>query len=195
MENKGLLLVLMQPPPALEDEFNAWYDTEHIAERLAVPGFETALRYVCIAGAPRYMALYDLQSLAVLDSPEYLRVAFDNASPWTKRVTSRVRIYRSTGRQVYPGTALTGTAPRIVLLRFRALAAKAESAIVAGMRASFESRPQTISVRVSAYETGSGVDFLGLVEARSDFGEAIDFEPFGEYRNALDMINVYARYT
>ena len=55
--NKGFLLVLMQPPPTLEEEFNAWYDTEHIAERRAVPGFETALRYVCIDGAPRYLAM------------------------------------------------------------------------------------------------------------------------------------------
>src|SRR5688572_15568118 len=83
--NKGFLLVLMQPPPTLEEEFNAWYDTEHIAERLAVPGFETALRYVCIDGAPRYLAMYDLASPEVLSSPAYLKVGFENASPWTKR--------------------------------------------------------------------------------------------------------------
>ena len=87
--DKGFLLVLMQPPPALEEEFNAWYDTEHIPERLSVPGFETALRYVCTDGAPRYLAMYDLACPGVLDSPAYLKVGFDNASPWTKRVTSR----------------------------------------------------------------------------------------------------------
>ena len=41
MPNKGFLLVLMQPPPAFEEEFNAWYDAEHIPERCATPGFET----------------------------------------------------------------------------------------------------------------------------------------------------------
>lgn len=194
MENKGFLLVLMQPPPAFEDEFNAWYDTEHVPERLAVPGFESGQRYVCSSGAPRYMALYDLRSPAVLDSPGYLRVSFDNASPWTKRVTSRVRIYRAAGRQVYPGAALTGSAPRALLLRFRAVAATAESTIVAGIRANFESRAQTVKVRVFAHPTDAGVDFLGLVEARSEYAEPIDFEPFGDYRNALDMINMYARY-
>ncbi len=60
MANKGFLLVLMQPPPAFEDEFNAWYDTEHIPERVAVPGFETGIRFVCIDGAPKYLAVYDL---------------------------------------------------------------------------------------------------------------------------------------
>src|SRR5215207_520609 len=100
---KGFLLVLMQPPPTFEEEFNDWYDTEHVPERLAVSGFETALRYISLSGAPRYLAMYDLASAKVLESPEYLRVAFDKSSPWTQRVTKRVRIYRSAGEQVYPG--------------------------------------------------------------------------------------------
>ena len=193
--NKGFLLVLMQPPPALEEELNAWYDTEHIAERLAVPGFDTALRYVCVDGAPRYLALYDLARPDVLDSPAYLKVAFDNASPWTKRVTSRVRIYRSFGEQIYPGTTVTGTAARVLVLRFRSLPAAARDTIVGGMRANFESRPQTLQVRVFAYDTGAGVDFLGFVEAREAPDGALNLEAFGECRNGLDLVNTYVPYT
>jgi hypothetical protein len=192
--NKGFLLVLMQPPPTLEEEFNAWYDTEHIAERLAVPGFETALRYVCIDGAPRYLAMYDLASPDVLNSPAYVKVGYDNASPWTKRVTSRVRIYRSFGVQVYPGTQLTGRAARVLLLRFRALPSAAQDTIIAGMRANFESRAQTLQVRVFAYNTGAGVDFLGLVEATAAVDGTLNFEAFGDCRNALDLVNTYTPY-
>ena len=193
--NKGFLLVLMQPPPTLEEEFNAWYDTEHLAERLAVPGFETALRYVCIDGAPRYLAMYDLARADVLNSPAYLKVAFDNASPWTRRVTSRVRIYRSFGEQIYPGAKLTGTAARVLVLRFRALPSAARDGIIAGMRANFEARPETLQVRVLAYDTGAGVDFLGVVEARAPLGGALDLEAFGDCRNALDLVNTYTPYT
>src|ERR1700750_342126 len=100
MPNKGFLLVLMQPPPSFEEEFNAWYDTEHIAERLAVPGFETGLRFVCLDGAPKYLAMYDLAKAGVLDSPEYAKVAGANFSPWSKRVLTHVRSYRSAGSQV-----------------------------------------------------------------------------------------------
>ena len=103
MTNKGFLLVMMDAPPAFEEEFNAWYDTEHLPERLAVPGFETGLRFVCLSGHPRYLAMYDLAHPQVLDSPEYLRVAFENSSPWTRRVLQRVRVYRAAGRQIYPG--------------------------------------------------------------------------------------------
>lgn len=194
MEHKGFLLVLMQPPPTLEDEFNAWYDTDHLAERLAVPGFETALRYVCVNGAPRYMAMYDMKSPAVLDSPEYVAVSLGNLSPWSKRITSRVRIYRSGGRQVYPGNLITGRAPRALLLRFSALPPAAEATIVAGVRANFDSQPETVQSRVFAYDTGKAVDFLALVEARAPFREPLRTEPFGNYRDALDMVNEYARY-
>lgn len=193
--SKGFLLVLMQPPPALEEEFNAWYDTEHIAERLAVPGFETALRYVCIDGAPRYLAMYDLARPDVLKSPAYLKVGFGNASPWTRRVTSRVRIYRSFGEQVYPGAQLTGRAARVLVLRFRALPSAAQDIIIAGMRANFESRPETLQVRVFAYDTGASVDFLGFVEARAALGGTVNLEAFGDCRNALDLVNTYAPYT
>lgn len=193
MPNKGFLLVLMQPPPAFEEEFNAWYDTEHIAERLAVPGFETGLRFVCVEGTPRYLAMYDLTRLEVLDSPEYLAVA-GNASPWTKRVTSRVRIYRSVGAQVYPGNAVTQRCARVTLLRFRGIAGEAQAAVVAGMRANFERLPETIQVRVFAYETGAGVDFLGFVEARAPIGATLDLDAFGDCVDALDLVNTYAPY-
>jgi hypothetical protein len=194
MSKKGFLLVLMQPPPGFEEEFNAWYDTEHVPERLAVPGIESGLRYVCLSGMPRYLALYDLTSPAVLETPAYLRVSFESSSPWTKRVVSRVRVYRSAGVQVYPGDALTGRAARLLLLRFRELPADAETAVVRGMRAAFERRAEASKVRVLAYDTGAGTDFLGLVEARAPLGERLDLEALGEVAGALDLVNTYCPY-
>ena len=194
MPNKGFLLVLMQPPPAFEDEFNAWYDTEHIAERCATPGFETGLRFVCLDGTPKFLAMYDLARPQVLDSPEYLRGSGDNASPWTKRVTSRVRIYRSVGAQVYPGDRITGRCARVKLLRFRALATGAQSAIIDGMRSNFEQHPETIQLRVFAYDTGKGVDFLGMAELRAPLEARLDLAAFGGHADALDLVNTYAPY-
>ena len=192
--NKGFLLVLMQPPTALEDEFNAWYDTEHLAERLAVPGFETALRYVCIDGAPRYLAMYDMTSQEVLTSPDYLRVAHENGSPWTLRVTSRVRVYRYAGRQVYPGTAITVPSTRVLLLRFRGLQQADEATIVAGMRANFEKRRETIQVRAFAHHNRAGIDYLGFVEARAPLAESFDLAAFGKCSSAIDLANTYTTY-
>jgi hypothetical protein len=194
MEHKGYLLVMMQPPPALEEEFTAWYDTEHIPERVAVPGFESGVRYVCISGAPRFLAMYDVREPAVLESPDYLRVSFDNASPWTKRVTSRVKVDRSAGRQVYPGDKLTGRAARVLLLRFRGLARGAEAKIIQGLRENFEKRPELIQLRVLSNETPAGTDYFGFVELRAPIGEHIDVQAFGPYADALDLVNTYAPY-
>ena len=85
----GLLLVTMQPAAQHEEEFHDWYDTEHIPERLAVPGILSASRWVCLQGWPRYLALYDLVSAAVMDSPGYTAVAGPNVSPWSHRVLPR----------------------------------------------------------------------------------------------------------
>jgi hypothetical protein len=194
MAAKGFLLVTMQPPPAFEEEFNAWYDTEHLPERLAVPGFETALRFVCVSGHPRYLAMYDLARLEVLDSPEYLRVAFENSSPWTRRVLQRVRVYRAAGHQIYPGTAVTGAAARVQLVRFRRCPTSAAEEIVKGMRAMFEERPETAQVRVLAFEDGEGTDFLGFVEQRVPSESQIDPSVFGTRAAAIDLVNTYAPY-
>ena len=91
MDRKGFLLVTMEPPPALEEEFNAWYDTEHVPQRMAIAGFETGRRYVCPSGSPRYLAVYDLAHRGVLESEAYLRVSLDRSTPWTRRIGNRVR--------------------------------------------------------------------------------------------------------
>jgi hypothetical protein len=193
-KNKGYLLVMMQPPPAFEDEFNAWYDTEHIPERVAVPGFETGIRYVCVNGFPRFLAMYDTQDPEVLASPEYLRVSFDKSSPWTKRVTSRVKVDRSAGVQIYPGNKITGRAPRALLLRFRGLDTAASDRIVAGLRANYEGRPETIQLRVFTNVTATETDYFGFVELRAPIGEQVDLGAFGAHADALDLVNSYAAY-
>ena len=194
MKSKGFLLVLMQPPPAFEEEFNAWYDTEHVPERVAVPGFETGLRYVCIDGHPRYLAMYDTDSPEVFDTEGYLAVSFGRASPWTRRVTSRVRVHRYAGRQVYPGNAVTRPAARVMLLRFRNLPATAEPSVISGMRANFEERNETLQVRVFAHDAGAGFDYLGFVELRGPSSQPLDLTRFGASADALDLVNTYASY-
>jgi hypothetical protein len=85
-----MLMVQMEPPAAIEEEFHSWYDSEHIPERKALPGFLSAERYVCVDGWPRYIGSYDLASLDVLESDAYRAIGGENLSPWSKRVLSRV---------------------------------------------------------------------------------------------------------
>jgi hypothetical protein len=82
---RGLLAVWTDIPAAVEEDFNRWYDGEHLAERRGIAGFLTARRYVSLAGSPRYIALYDTVDAQVLHSEAYLQ-ALHNSTPWTQRV-------------------------------------------------------------------------------------------------------------
>ena len=183
----------MQPPSTIEEEFNAWYDTEHVPERLAVPGVETALRFCSTTGAaPKYLAIYDLADESVLDTAAYKNVAGDNSSPWTKRVTGRTKVYRSAGSQLFPGNVITVRSARVTIVRFRALAETDGQAVVEAMRETFESRPSTLQIRVFAYHVGGKVDFLGFVSSSVPDDFEIKAEVFGKLTGTIDLFNSYA---
>ena len=48
----GLLMVWADIDPEFEAEYHRWYDEEHIAHLLAVPGFLSAGRYFALKGSP-----------------------------------------------------------------------------------------------------------------------------------------------
>lgn len=107
MSRRGLLLTITEPPPAMEEEFNAWYDTEHLAERMAIPGFRSAQRWVAdvAPGEGKYLATYELASPKVLTSREYL-ARFENQSPWSRRCLGKAVVFlRWACEQVEPGAA------------------------------------------------------------------------------------------
>jgi hypothetical protein len=100
--NRGLLLTLTEPPKAMEEEFNAWYDSEHIPERLSIPGFRSARRWVC---GKSYLATYELDTPEVLSSSPYL-LRYTNPTPWTRRCLGKcVTFKRWACEQIEPGGA------------------------------------------------------------------------------------------
>jgi hypothetical protein len=106
---KGLLLTMTEPPVAMEEEFNAWYDTEHLPERLSIPGFESARRWVdpnVATGTGKYLATYELASPQVLETPEYLAHVGDGFTPWSKRCLSHCLLFKRWAcKQILPGDA------------------------------------------------------------------------------------------
>jgi hypothetical protein len=86
----AVLLAQMQPPADLVAEFNDWYDTEHMPERVGIPGFLSSVRLVCTGGWPAYAALYDLEHAGVLDEHPYRSISGPNASAWSRRLLPRM---------------------------------------------------------------------------------------------------------
>jgi hypothetical protein len=118
MTRLGLLLTLTEPPPAMEEEFNAWYDEEHLAERLAIPGFRSATRWMADVpvGAGKYLATYELDSVKVLSSAAYLE-RFQNQTPWSRRCLGKAVVFkRWVCEQVEPGSADPHAAARALIL-------------------------------------------------------------------------------
>jgi hypothetical protein len=96
----GLLLFMTDIDPALEGEFNRWYEEEHLAERMAISGFIAARRFQAIEGGPKYLAMYDLESADVLQSAPYRHIVGPGKSVWTKRMES---LFVNSRRNVYVG--------------------------------------------------------------------------------------------
>ena len=86
MKGATILFSEMTPDASWEDEFNEWYDHEHIPLRVAVPGFRSAQRYR-IQGKRNYLVIYEMDSPGVLNSPAYLSVK-NNPSDRTRRMLS-----------------------------------------------------------------------------------------------------------
>jgi hypothetical protein len=62
----GMLMVWCDVPEDREDEFNRWYNEEHIQEILNVPGVLNAARYEAVRGGPKHLAAYELESPAAV---------------------------------------------------------------------------------------------------------------------------------
>ena len=69
----AILTIWTDIPADIEAEFNDWYNREHLPDRVQrTPGFLRGRRYAAIAGAPKFLTLYDLESSAVMLSEAHV---------------------------------------------------------------------------------------------------------------------------
>lgn len=116
-ETRFLSVVAFAVPEANEDQFNIWYGSEHVPMLLEAKDWLRVRRYKVldgIGGPWTHLALHELASLEVMDSPERTRARkgplredlvdlpwFGDSGRW---------LYRSTG--THHAAAYQGRAPR-----------------------------------------------------------------------------------
>ena len=103
-KGNGLFLVWADLPADMEEDFNRWYNEEHLGELMAVSGVLNAARYVALSGSPKYLAAYELKNPEVRDTPEYNEHLI-KPTEWSQRVnlSSRAtRIIQNNYRQTFP---------------------------------------------------------------------------------------------
>ncbi len=132
-------------------EFEDWHSHEHFPERLSVPGFRRASRYMEAAGGEGVFVLYELESFATLSSAAY--VARLNApTPWsTKLMPHHRHMVRSQCRVL--ASAGGGVARHAVTLRFDVAAGREDDvqACVADLAASIAPRAGLAGVHLLAH--------------------------------------------
>lgn len=85
----GLLVNGMSAAPEGEEDFNRWYDEEHIPALSAVPGCILARRFVTTNGcAQKYLALYHLESPEVVKTAAWAKAV---ETPWTLKIRPFMR--------------------------------------------------------------------------------------------------------
>lgn len=67
-----------------------WHSYEHFHERLSVPGFLRATRWIATDGAPRYMVIYEVSGTDVATSQSYL-YRLNDPTEWTRAMMPRFR--------------------------------------------------------------------------------------------------------
>jgi len=79
-----VLAIWHDTAPGTREATLAWYDGEHHAERIGLPGFREARRYTAVAGSPELFILYRTDGPEVLSSDAY-RARLGDPSPWSRR--------------------------------------------------------------------------------------------------------------
>ncbi|HEX3936674.1 MAG TPA: hypothetical protein VHX43_04140 [Xanthobacteraceae bacterium] len=105
----GILAIFNDCRAGREAEFEAWFQREHLVERLSVPGFVFGRRHKGLSGSPGYFNFYMVETPAVLTSKPYLE-RLDHPTPLTRTIMSDVfvNMNRTVCRRVARGGSFRG---------------------------------------------------------------------------------------
>jgi hypothetical protein len=149
---KAALAMWWDMAPEMHAEFEDWHTHEHFAERLGVPGFRRATRWLDASGGEGVFVMYELDDHDVLGSAPYL-ARLNAPSPWSTKmmphhrhmVRSQCRVLESAG----------GAVARHALTVRLAPAAGADDALRAALKAqigALPSRPGLVGAHLLRHE-------------------------------------------
>lgn len=83
---EGFLVVLSDVESKNDRDYIAWLTTEHVQERLGIPGFlGVRIFRMPVAGGNRYLIWYKLRDAQIVDSQAYLD-RLNNPTTWSRRI-------------------------------------------------------------------------------------------------------------
>jgi hypothetical protein len=86
----GVLIIWHGMTEAGDRDMVRWHNTEHVAERVGIPGFLRGRRYADVDAPRRYVDLYETAGVETVRSAPYL-ARLNAPTPWTQRVLPHFR--------------------------------------------------------------------------------------------------------
>jgi hypothetical protein len=99
LRGQGALAIWNAITPEGAADFYRWHNTEHIPERVGVPGFLRGRRYLNPETPLDFFTLYETQSADTIRSAPYL-ARLNDPTPWTRRVLPHFRATMRIGCRV-----------------------------------------------------------------------------------------------
>jgi len=85
MLGKAAVAMWWDVAPQMRAEWEDWHSSEHMPERLAIPGFLRGTRWIAVSGEPSYFTLYEVADLATTTGGAYLE-RLNNPTPWSRKM-------------------------------------------------------------------------------------------------------------
>jgi hypothetical protein len=105
----------------MRDEFVQWHSTEHLPERVSIPGFISGQRWYGEHASPQYLTTYVTQNTGVLTSDAYIQ-RLNDPTPWTLKTVAAFRhTCRAAGEVIWEHGSKKGYGGHILAIRITEL--------------------------------------------------------------------------
>src|SRR5262245_1063770 len=90
LAGKAVMINWSDVAPEHRPAYYEWHSREHMAGRVAIPGYRRGRRYIAARAERDFLVLYEVDDLAVVTGADYLAKA-NRPSPLTQRTTPFIK--------------------------------------------------------------------------------------------------------
>jgi hypothetical protein len=90
LAGSGVIAIWQDLVPEFKDEYREWHNRQHIPERLGIPGFRRARRFIAVDGCPEFYTLYEADRVEDVSGKAYLD-RLNAPTEWTQKIMPAFR--------------------------------------------------------------------------------------------------------
>jgi hypothetical protein len=103
LAGKGVIAIWQDLTPEARQDYYEWHNRQHVPERLSIPGFRRARRFIAVSGGPEFYTLYEADSHGDVSGKAYID-KLNAPTEWTRRIMPAFRnMARAVCRVAYSG--------------------------------------------------------------------------------------------